>query len=107
MNLLIVTITCKNKEEATKIGKMLLEKKLVACAKVTNDVHSMYLWPPKSGKIEEADEVMLICKTLESKWEAIEMEVRSIHSYENPEIYSLPVSHVSQKYLNWLRGELQ
>lgn len=105
--MIIVIVTCKNKGEATKIAKHLLEKKLVACAKVLPPVHSLYLWPLESGKIEEADEVMLICKTLESKWATIEQEVLALHSYQNPEIYALPASHVSQKYLDWLKSELK
>ncbi len=105
--MIIIVVTCKNKEGATKIARQLLEKKLVACAKVLPPAHSMYLWPPKSGKIEEADEVMLMCKTLESKWEAIEKEVLSLHTYKNPEIYAIPTSHVSKKYLDWVNGELE
>ncbi len=104
--MIIVIVTCKNKKEATKIAKHLLEKKLVGCAKVLPPTHSMYLWPPKSGKVAEADEVMLITKTLESKWEEIEKEVLALHSYENPEIYALPTSHVSKKYLTWVENEL-
>ncbi len=104
--MIIVIVACKDKEEATKIGKRLLQKRLAGCVKVTPAVHSMYLWPPKSGKIEEADEVLLVCKTIESKWEALEQEVRSLHSYETPEIYALPTSHVAQKYLEWVENEL-
>jgi periplasmic divalent cation tolerance protein len=105
--MIIVVITCKNKGEAIKIAKRLLEKKLAACAKILPPAHSLYLWPPKSGKIAEADEVMLIAKTLESKWEAIEKELLTLHSYKNPEIYAIPVSHVSQKYLEWMENELK
>lgn len=104
--MIVVVVTCNDKEEATKIARRLLEKKLAACAKVMPAAHSLYLWPPRSGKIVEADEVMLIAKTLESKWQAIEKEVFALHSYKNPEIYALPASHVSQKYLDWLESEL-
>ncbi len=104
--MIIVIISCKNKKEATQIARQLLVKKLVGCAKITHEVDSLYLWPPKSGKIEETGEVMLICKTLESKWQSIEKEVLAIHSYENPEIYAIPTSHVSQKYFSWLTSEL-
>lgn len=105
--MIIIIVTCKNNHEATKIAQRLLEKKLVACAKITPFVHSLFLWPPKSGKIKEANEVMLICKTLEDKWNAIEKEVPAIHSYENPEIYAIPASRISKKYLNWVNSELK
>lgn len=105
--MIIVFITCKNKEEATTIAKSLLEKKLVACAKVTGDIHSMYFWPPKSGKIETVTEVLLLCETVEEKWGEIEKAVLAISSYDTPSLFSLPVSNVSQKYLSWLKNELQ
>lgn len=104
--MIIVIITCKDKTEATTIAKALLAKKLVACVKVMPAAHSLYLWPPKSGNITEADEVMLLCKTLESKWEAIVKEVHTLHSYDTPELYALPASSVSTAYLNWLTNEL-
>lgn len=106
IGMVVVVITCKDKVEATRIAKTLLAKKLVACVKVMPAAHSLYLWPPKSGNIKEADEVMLLCKTLESKWVAIEKEVLAIHSYDTPELYALPVSSVSQKYLKWLTDEM-
>lgn len=104
--MIVTVVTCKDKEEAAKIARHLLEKKLVACAKVMPAAHSLYLWPAGSGKIVKADEVMLIAKTLEGKWEAIEKEVFRLHSYKNPEIYALHASHVSQKYLDWIESEL-
>ena len=81
--MIIVIVTCKDKGEATNIAKHLLEEKLVACAKV-----------------------MLIAKTIESKWKTIEKEVLALHSYENPEIYAIPASQVSKKYLKWVEEEL-
>lgn len=105
--MIVVVMSCKNREEAMKISRNLLSKKLVACAKVTSDVHSMYLWPPKTGKIEEADEVILICETLEEKWGAIEKEVIKRSSYDTPSIIALPAFRVSQKYLDWLSEEIR
>lgn len=106
MNMIVVIVACKNKKEATTISKALLDKRLIACAKVTTDVHSMYFWPAKSGKIEESDEVLLICETLEEKWSELEKESTKLSSYDTPSILALPVSHVSPKYLDWLTKEI-
>ncbi len=105
--MIVVFITCKDKEEGTKIAKALLSKKLVACAKFTGDIFSYYFWPPKSGTIEEAKEVLLICETLEEKWKNLEEEVTKLSSYDTPSVFALPTSHVSQKYLSWLKGEVE
>ena len=43
--------TFDNLDEAKAIGRLLIEKKLVACVNLIHDVHSIYRW---KGKIEEA-----------------------------------------------------
>ena len=105
--MLLIYITCKNRGEAEDIGRSLLKKRLVACVNIVDNMHSMYLWPPKKGTIEEADEVILLCKTLESKWKALEREVLRLHSYSNPEIAAIPLTHVTKRYADWLAGELK
>ena len=112
--MILVYITCEDKIEAEKIGKHLLKKRLVACVNIIDSAHSMYFWPPslpagRQGKnrIEEASEAILLCKTLESKWNALEKHVLKLHSYSNPMIYAIPISCVTKKYYNWLTSELK
>mgnify|MGYP001564770642 CR=1 FL=1 len=104
--ILLVYIACKDLEEADKIAQHLLKKRLVACVNIVDPVHSLFLWPPKKGRIEEAQEAVFLCHTLESKYKDIEKEVLKIHSYTNPALYAIPISHVSKKYHDWLAGEL-
>lgn len=104
---ILVYITCKDRMEAKDVGRALLKKRLVACVNIIDNMHSMYLWPPKKGTIEEADEIILLCKTIESKWIALEREVLKLHSYSTPEIAAIPFAHVTKKYANWLNGELK
>lgn len=106
MDMLLIYITCSDEVEAEKIGEHLLKKRLVACVNIIDRMHSMYLWPPGKGTIEEADETILLCKTFESKWSALEKEVSKVHSYSTPEIAAIPLTHVSKKYLTWVEGEL-
>lgn len=103
---LFIYITCKDRNEAEKIGRGLLKKRLVACVNIVDKMHSMYLWPPKTGKIEEAEETILLCKTLESKWRAVEAEVTKLHSYSTPEIGAIPFIRMNKKYVDWMSGEL-
>lgn len=105
-NMIFVSITCSDKEEAEKIGRMLLKKRLVACVNILNGIHSLYFWPPEKNRIEEASETILLCHTLSSKYKEIEKETLAIHSYKNPTIYALPIIHMSQKYADWLTGEV-
>lgn len=105
--MIFIYVTCKNKQQAMVIGRKLMEKRLVACINAINNMASLSLWPPKTGKIEEANEAILIGKTLESKYEAVEQEILRLHTYKNPFIGAIPIVKVSKKYLSWLVGELK
>lgn len=106
-DMILVYITCDNVKQAKKIGKHLMNKKLCACVNIYPEMYPMFFWPPKSGHIDESKEVVLIVKTLESKYQQVESEVIKIHSYDTPCIFSIPVTHVSQKYYDWLKGEIE
>ena len=102
MNFIFIYITNPTKEEASKVAKHLLEKKLIACANIY-PINSIYWW---KGKITEETEVVLIAKTLESNFEKVKSEVEKIHSYKVPCIIKIPVSS-NKKYFDWLKGELE
>ncbi len=44
--------------------------------------------------------------SVEEKFSQIEQEVAKIHSYENPTLVALPVSHTTQKVRDWVEKEL-
>ena len=46
---LLVLISCEDKNQAERIGELVLKKKLAACVQIVNAVDSIFLWP--SGKI--------------------------------------------------------
>jgi periplasmic divalent cation tolerance protein len=93
----LVYITCKDKEEARKISKALLEKKLIACSNMF-PIESMYWW---KGKIEEDNEVVILAKTKEKNYEKIKEEVKKLHSYEVPCILKLS-SEANIDYDKWV-----
>ena len=106
-DLILVYITCEDKQEAQKVGDHLLKKRLVACINIIPGMESHYFWPANSSTIESSRETILICKTLESKWELIEKEVIKIHSYTNPCILAIPVLQITENYSKWLRTKLR
>jgi len=63
----LVYITCKDEEEAVKISKHLLEKRLIACSNM-HPIRSMYWW---NSKIQDEREVVIIAKTLDKNYEKI------------------------------------
>ena len=96
-------VSCSSSEEAMNIAKTLIDKKLVACAQMSSPITSVYTW---KNKLETSQEFMLQLKTLNQYWGEVEKEVRSMHSYEVPEIIAIEVDRVSSSYEEWLNSVL-
>ena len=100
---IFVYITNSSKDEAKKISRHLLDKKLIACANIYDGVTSMYHW---EGKLAEETESVLIAKTTMDKFAQVKMEVEKIHTYKVPCIVEIPVSS-NEKYFEWIKKELK
>lgn len=105
-DMIVVYVTCPNIEEAKSIGRHLLTNRLCACFNIISGMESVCFWPPKTGEFEEAEEVILIIKSIESKYQEIEDEVSKIRTSETPCIFSWKVDQVAPKYYEWLKGEI-
>jgi len=92
-------MTAGSNEEAAGIADMLVEANLAACVQMLPQMKSVYRW---KGKIEREAEVLLIAKTLSSKFDELERRVRAIHSYDTPEIVAIPAASLSTPYREWL-----
>lgn len=99
-----VFITCADKQESIKIAKALLTKKLVACVNIIDKLDSFFWW---KGKIDRQKECLMIAKSTMAKLDKITRLVRSLHSYEVPEIIGLPVAGGNKKYLDWIDGAIR
>lgn len=95
-----VFMTAGDGGEADRIADLLVEKQLAACVQIVPRITSVYRW---KGQVERQNEVLLIAKTVASKFAALETAVRAIHSYEVPEIVAVSVTDASQTYLTWLQ----
>lgn len=95
----IIFVTCASKDEAEKIADALLAKRLVACGNVVGGIESKFWW---KGKIDSAKETLLVLKTTSTNFQAVEKEVKRLHSYDVPEIIALPIVAGSKDYLNWI-----
>ncbi len=96
---ILVLMTAGDGEEAGRLAEMLVEKRLAACVQLLPEIQSVYRW---QGKVEHQQEVLLIAKTVRSKFEELETEVRALHSYETPEIVAIALDDGSRPYLEWL-----
>lgn len=99
----IVLVTASSREEAEKIVQRLLEEKLIACANIISPVHSLFWW---QGKIDQAQEHLILMKTRRDLFEKLTEIVKSLHSYTVPEIIAIPIIEGSADYMAWLNESL-
>ena len=101
---IVVFTTAGSKEEANKLSRGLVEGKLAYCVNTVPSIQSTYFW---EGKLCVDEELLLVIKTQESKFTAVESWVRKNHSYEIPELIALPIVKGSADYLkcidDWTR----
>ncbi len=100
---IIVLVTAPSREEAEKIVQRLLEEKLIACANIISPLHSLFWW---QGKIDQAQEHLILMKTRRDLFEKLTEIVKSLHSYTVPEIIAIPIIEGSADYLAWLNENL-
>lgn len=98
----ILYLVCSSEEEADKIAHALLDKKLVVCAKKL-PVKSIFKW---QGKLNKADEIVLLLETEDGFFDAIESEIRQLHSHKVFVLVSIPVGKTSAGVREWLEEEL-
>ena len=98
---IVVLVTAKDKKEAEKISRGLLEAKLIACANMVEGVQSLFWW---QGKIDSSKEVLLVLKSKKDLFRKIITRVKELHSYQNPEIIALPIINGSKDYLGWVQS---
>ena len=92
----VIFITAGSKEEAEKLSRGMIEKKFAFCVNAVSGIQSTYHW---KGKLHVDDEILLIAKTRQQKYSALENWVKQNHSYDVPEIISLPIQKGLPEYL--------
>jgi periplasmic divalent cation tolerance protein len=100
--MIVVLVTAGSAEEAARLGRLLVEERLVACANVLSSVRSIYRW---EGEIHDDAEHLLLLKTRRALFDEVERRVRELHSYEVPEVIALDVAEGSTPYVEWVLRE--
>lgn len=99
---LVVLTTVSNSEDAVKLIRVLLERRLIACGTILSDARSLYRW---EGKIADEQEVVLLLKTRAERVESLEAAFGELHPYKVPELLALPVAAGLARYLAWINEE--
>ncbi len=100
----VILITTASEEEARNIAELLLNQKKAACVNIISGVDSRFWW---QGKLDSAEESLLIVKTRASLLPEIVEMVKKAHSYDVPEIIALPIIGGNEDYLKWIDNEVE
>ena len=102
MTVSAVYITCRDVDEARRIGSALVESRLAACANILPAMESIYWW---QGTLEQAHEAVLIVKTRAVHVRELTRKVKELHSYEVPCVVAFPVEGGNEDFLSWVKKE--
>lgn len=97
----VVLVTAPDAEVGARIGRVLVEEGLAACANLVPGIRSIYRW---EGAVHDDAEVLLILKTRAALSAALAARVRALHPYQLPEVLALLVAGGSEPYLDWVRS---
>ncbi len=103
-NYIIILVTAKDKQEAEKITQALVSERLIACGNIVYPVTSFFHW---IGKIEKAEECLIVMKSRADLFAQVAEHVKRLHSYEVPEVLALPLVDASKAYLDWMQASLK
>ena len=99
MDFAIILTTASAVEEGQSIANTLVEKQLAACVNIIPKISSVYHW---EGQIQSESEVLLLIKTTKDLESEVYQEVQNVHSYDTPELITLPITNGSETYLDWI-----
>ena len=99
---LVVITTVASEEEAVRLVRALLERRLIACGTVLPGARSLYRW---QDKVADESEVVVLLKTRSARLESLQAAFGELHPYKVPELLALPVSAGLDKYLDWINSE--
>ncbi|HSD26506.1 MAG TPA: divalent-cation tolerance protein CutA [Vicinamibacteria bacterium] len=96
---IVALSTVATPEDAERIARALVERRLAACVNVVPKVVSVYRW---KGEICRDEELLLVVKTRRERLDALREAVVGLHPYEVPELVALPIEAGHEPYLAWL-----
>ncbi|NBW01102.1 MAG: divalent-cation tolerance protein CutA [Betaproteobacteria bacterium] len=101
-NVVIALCCAPDSSTAQRLTQELLSQRLAACVNLISGIQSHYWW---QGKMQSADEVLMIIKTTEDRTEALKGFMQTHHPYDTPELIVLPISAGLDAYLAWVKKE--
>jgi periplasmic divalent cation tolerance protein len=98
----LVVMTAPDRATAESLAKSVVGERLAACASLVPGLTSLFWW---EGRVQRADEVLLLLKTQADRVPALIARAAELHPYDVPEVLALPVDAGFGPYLEWVRVE--
>ena len=98
MKPIAVVTTVANREDAHRLARALVERKLAACAQIS-EIESLYHW---HGEVQQERELRILFKTTDERYGLVESTLRELHPYELPAIHAFAFEHVAPAYAAWI-----
>ena len=95
----LIYSTIGNIDDARRISNILIEEHMVACVNIIPKIESVYWW---QGKIENSEEVLIIAKTVDKNVKKVIQKIKSLHTYELPDIIVLKIIDGLKDYLDYI-----
>ena len=99
MGAIAVITTVGTEQEANLLAEELLERRHAACVNIIPGIRSLYRW---RGSICRDSEYLLVIKSLEEEYELVAATILELHTYEVPEILTVPIARGDAKFLEWI-----
>ena len=97
----ILYTTWPDRDTALKASTQLIQEGLAGCVNLLSQMTSVYSW---EGKLETADEVVLLVKTDSRRLKPCRARLRQLHPYQVPCLMAWDVSSCNPDYAQWLLG---
>jgi periplasmic divalent cation tolerance protein len=104
MSEILILCTADRLELAREIAIALVQAREAACVNIIPGIHSIYRW---EGELCDEGEFLLLIKSSAESFEAVRSRIRSLHTYQVPEIIAVPISQGDSSYLAWLRSSVR
>jgi len=103
MEILSLTTTVASREDAERLARALLDRRLAACVQIDDGVQSHYRW---KGETCADAEARLTIKSLPARLAAIQDVMAEQHPYEVPQLLWQTMG-ASPAYAEWVRQEVE
>ena len=98
----LIYSTAPSPDVASQLARGLVEARLAACVNMLPGMCSVYRF---EGKLEEADEIALLIKTMSDKTDAVKAFLGDEHPYDTPCCVVLKIEDGLPEFLAWIVAE--